>query len=617
MLHALTRIWPAICLAVVLCGCDNSRAGKTGGASQAAGPPVDSSPAATSPLTSPPADSLPVASTIGKPARPPANVHSDDSQRTTAQESPADNWFEDATARTSIEFTYHNGREAGRFYLLEAFGGGVALVDFDLDGDVDLLAAGGGTIASESGQVGGLPSALFRNERGWRFDNVSALAEIDQPIGYSFACAITDFNSDGFPDLLITSYSGTRLYANRGDGTFRQVADWARPAAEGLATAAAFGDVDRDGHPDLLLAFYADWDPQRDLECHWTRGERDLCGPTSYPGTFCRFYHNSGDGGFDDWSVPAGIRGNTRGLGVVAADLNGDGWIDFFVSSDESPNHLYLGGPQLPLLECAHTAGVALGDLGSPVANMGVAIGDYNGDGRPDIFVTTYEKEDSLLLKNLGDGLFVNTMMHAGLAGISRKHVKFGTSLTDFDGDGWLDLFVLNGHTQYTTGESPFKQTPELFRNMQGRRFVKVSRQGGKFFGEEHSGRGNSVGDLDDDGAPDLVTSPVNEPLQIQRNRLTPKNYVSVELRARQGERDATGAQVTATFDGRQLVRWVVRGEGYFSQFDPRLIFPVKGPAEKAEVVVAWPGSGRETFRNLPVRRSHVLVEGRGEAAGE
>ncbi|HEY2250404.1 MAG TPA: CRTAC1 family protein, partial [Planctomycetaceae bacterium] len=302
--------------------------------------------------------------------------------------------------------------------------------------------------------------------------------------------------------------------------------------------------------------------------------------------------------------------------GVVAADLNGDGWIDFFVASDETPNQLYLGQPHLPFLECAQQAGVALGEIGAPVANMGTAIGDYNGDGRPDIFVTTFDHEDSSLYRNLGDGLFVYSTLTAGLAGISRMHVKFGTSLTDFDGDGWLDLFVLNGNPLYSTGESPHKQVPELFRNLAGRKFQDISQRGGSFFRQEQAGRGNAVGDLDDDGAPDIVTVQMNDPVRIQRNRLIPENYVRVELRARRGEPDATGARVISEFEGRQLVRFVVRGEGYFSQFDPRLIFPAGPGAKVADVIVDWPARGSERFSRLPVRRTHVLVEGRGMAIG-
>jgi hypothetical protein len=541
----------------------------------------------------------------------------------TVRKPSPDDWFDDVTGRSGVTFAYRNGREAGRFYLIEEFGGGAAMVDFDLDGDVDLFLTGGGTISAPTpadqtpGQIGGLASGLFRNEGDLQFLDVTRSSGFAAPAGYSQGCAVTDCNADGFPDLFVCCYGRSRLYANRGDGTFDDIADWSPRTGDGFATAAAFGDIDRDGLPDLLLAYYTTWGPETEVACYGPQGGRELCGPLNYPATSCRFFHNSGDNHFDDWSEKVGMQGNVRGMGVVAADLNGDGWVDFFVACDETPNQLYVGGPQLPLQERGQLAGVAMGEWGQPQGSMGIAVGDYDGDGLPDVFVTTFENEDSPLHRNLGDGLFMHATTVAGLAGISRMHVKFGTALTDFDGDGWLDLFVLNGSPFYRFGETPFKQPPQLFRNLQGKRFEEISVRGGTFFCEAHAGRGNAVGDLDNDGAPDLVTVQINDPVRILRNRMTPENYVRIELRARRGEPEATGARVTAEFDGRKLVRFVVRGEGYYSQFDPRLIFPVAPDAEFADVVVDWPGRGCERFRHLAVRQTQSLVEGRGEAVHE
>lgn len=549
-----------------------------------------------------------------------------------AREPRPDDWFDDVTGRSGIDFTYRNGREADRLYLIESFGGGAAMLDFDLDGDVDLFITGGGTISAQPtaagasstkaslpetpGTIGGLPSALFRNDGNWQFLNVTTPAGFAVPPGYSQGCAVTDYNADGFPDLLVCCYGRTRLYANRGDGTYDDLPDWWQPAGDGFATAAAFGDIDRDGLPDLLLAYYADWRPETNVECHGPHGARQLCGPIHYAATKCRFFHNSGDNHFDDWSEKVGMQGDVRGLGVVAGDFDLDGWIDFYVANDESPNHLYMGRPELPLLERGQLAGAALGEWGQPEGSMGIAVGDYDGDGLPDIFVTNFENEDDALYRNLGGGLFMHSTATAGLGGKLRGSVRFGTSLTDFDGDGWLDLFVLNGSPFYQGGETPFKQPPRLFRNLEGKRFEEISESGGTFFCESHSGRGNAVGDLDNDGAPDFVTVQMNDPVRVLRNRHVPRNFISVELRARFGEPLATGARVTAEFEGRQLARFAVRGEGFFSQFDPRLIFPVAPGAEIAEVIVDWPGRRRERFSRLGVRQTHFLVEGRGETIG-
>jgi hypothetical protein len=526
---------------------------------------------------------------------------------------PPDDWFEDVTGRTEIDFAHRNGREAGRFFFIESFGGGAAMVDYDRDGDIDLFFTGGGTIYADSPvRIGGLPSALFRNGGDWRFADASLPAGFAHAPDYSQGCAVTDFDADGFSDLLVCCYGRSRLYRNRGDGTYAgDSGETGLPARE-WHTAAAFGDIDRDGLPDLFLARYADWSPEQDVVCQ-RHGTRDLCGPSSYPGTTCQFFRNSGDGRFEDWSARVGLQGNVHGLGVVAADFNGDGRVDFYVASDETPKHLYLGTPESGFREAAAAAGVAVGELGQNEGSMGVDVGDYNGDGLPDIFVTNFENEDCSLYRNLGDGLFLHSTVAAGLSGRSRRRVGFGTSLSDFNGDGWLDLFVLNGNPIYTTAETPFKQTPQLFVNRQGRRFDEISDQGGPYFREAHSGRGAAAGDLDDDGALDLVTVLMNEPVRILANRLPRKNFLRVELRARRGEPDATGARVAAEFDGRRLIRFAARGTSYFSQPDPRFLFPLAPELEKADVTVDWPGRAREVFRGLAARRTHVLVEGRGE----
>lgn len=531
------------------------------------------------------------------------------------RELQADDWFEDVTERTGVRFAYQNGREAGKYFLIESFGGGAALVDFDGDGDLDLFVTGGGTIsANPAGTIAGLPSSLQRNDGDWQFVDVARAAGLTVPPDYSQGCAVVDFNVDGFPDLFVCCYGRSRLYRNLGDGTFAEAADDVLPA-RGWGTAAAFADVDRDGFPDLFLARYNEWTPERDVACYSPAGVRDLCGPSAYPGTTCRFFQNGGDGRFEDWTDRVGIRGEVRGLGVVAADLDSDGWVDFYVASDETPNQLYLGGPDLPWKENAAASGVALSEWGRPEGSMGVDVGDFDGNGLPDLFVTNFENEDHSLYRSVGDGQFMHATAAVGLSGMSRIRSGFGTSFVDFDGDGWLDLFVFNGNPIYRIAQSSFKQQPHLMRNVAGRRFENVSQRGGTFFREAYSGRGSAVGDLDDDGAPDLVAVPVNEPVRILRNRFPPANFVRVALRARLGEPEATGARASAEFEGRRLVRFAVRGGGYFSQSDSRIVFPAATDAETVDVTVDWPGRSREVFRGLAVRRTHVLIEGRGVAA--
>lgn len=273
-----------------------------------------------------------------------------------------DDWFEDVTNRSGVVWTYRNGREAGRFFMIESFGGGAAVIDFDLDGDCDLWITGGGTISRDRvAAIGGLPSSLFRNQGEWKFENATDAAGFSAPAGYSQGCAVSDFDADGFPDLFVCGYEGSRLYHNRGDGTYLEIDSW-ESSSRGIAarnnwtTAAVFADFDHDGLADLVIARYARWGPETDVECT-KNGVRDLCGPTSYDGTTCLAYRNSGDGLFEDWSDRVGLKGSVHGLAVVAADLNLDGWVDFYIASDVTPNQLYLGGPSLPLVEQARWPG--------------------------------------------------------------------------------------------------------------------------------------------------------------------------------------------------------------------------------------------------------------------
>ena len=534
----------------------------------------------------------------------------------TVREIRSDDWFEDYTEQSGIRFAHRNGRDAGRFYMIESFGGGVAMIDFDLDDQIDLFFSGGGTISAETPSlIGGVRPAFYRNAGAWRFPEVTVAAGLGLPPDYSQGCAVTDWNSDGFPDLFLCCYGRSRLYSNMGDGTFCELEEESLPA-RGWATAAAFGDIDRDRQPDLFVARYTDWSPESDKPC-LERGSRDLCGPTSYSGTTCQFWHNSGDGRFEDWSDRVGLQGNVHGLGVISTDLNGDGWVDFYVSNDALPNHLYLGGANSQLVESALVSGVAFGEWGQAEASMGLDVADFNGDGLPDIFTTNFEKEDNSLYRNIGDGQWMHATVSTGLSGVSRMRVGFGTSLSDFDSDGWPDLFVLNGNPIYATAETPYEQSPQLFRNLLGRRFEEVSEQGGTYFQEAHSGRGNAVGDLDNDGALDLVTVLMNRPVRVQRNRKVPKSYVRVLPVACQGESDATGARVISPLGGRQLVQFVKHGAGFFSESDPRIMIPLDPEAQTTDVTIAWPGRETELFRGLSVRQTHRLLEGRGESLHE
>ncbi|MBW3541854.1 MAG: CRTAC1 family protein [Planctomycetes bacterium] len=518
-------------------------------------------------------------------------------------------WFEDVTARTGVDFSYRNGREGGQFTILETVGGGAAVFDYDGDGDGDVAVAGGGTISSERAK--GRAPVLLRNAGDWHFNDVTAAAGLEAPGDYSHACSVADFNSDGFADLLITAYGRNRLYRNQGDGSFTEVAGEAGLDGESWSTAAAWGDVDRDGLTDVFVAAYLTWNLKHNRPC-LTGGVRDVCPPQNYPPAQDRLFRNLGDGRFEEMTEPAGVSDDGRGLGVLAGDFNADGWIDFYVANDTVANDLYWGGPDWQMREGALLAGAAVSEFGSPEGSMGVEFGDVDDDGDGDLFVTNFEMEDNSLYLSESSELFTHATVAAGLTGRARPLVGFGTGLADFDLDGRLDLFVVNGHVYYGGGRTSYEQPALLFRNAGGKRFDDVSERGGPWFAASHPARGVAVGDLDDDGAPDLVVVRQNEPVTFLRNRHTARNWLRVRLIGTASARDAVGAAVTVDFDGREVVRFVTSGAGYLSHFDSRILLPAEG--EASVVTVRWPAGLLEEFGPLALRQTHVLVQGRGEA---
>ncbi len=486
----------------------------------------------------------------------------------TPRAASSDDWFEDITERSGIKFTYRNGRESEKYTLLESVGGGAALLDFDRDGDLDIFVTGGGTIGGTPVATAGLPSAFYRNDGDWKFADVTTEVGLARGMDYSIGCSCVDFNRDGFPDLLVTGYPHCRLYRNTGRGGFEEVSDQIGLGFEGLHTASAWPDVNSDGWPDLFVAGYVTFDLKEGRKCgDDLRKIKDICGIWQYPSAPDRLFLNRQGKSFEEVSQQAGIRTDGKGLGVVAADLNDDGYVDIYVANDFTTNHLYLGNGDATFREVGLIAGVASDEFGVPQGSMGVDIGDYDGDGRGDLFVTNYQLEDNILYHNQGDESFRVTSGAAGLRDICRPYVGFGTGWVDFDSDGWLDLFVLNGHVMYHTGHSPYEQPSFLFRNDSGKRFENVTARGGPYFSVPHVARGAAVGDLDGDGADDLVIVHQNAPVTLLRNRLAPKHWIRLELQGTKSEPYACGATVTMVYQGRKLVRHLKSGAGYLSQW--------------------------------------------------
>jgi hypothetical protein len=542
--------------------------------------------------------------------------------------------FQDRTAESGIDFTYRNGDEAGHYTILETLGGGVALLDYDGDGLLDVFVTGGGYFGGpDNKQIKGHPCKLYKNLGGWKFKDVTHKVGLDrleggQPWFYTHGAAVADYDNDGFPDLLVTGYGRLALFHNVSDGHGgRRFVDVTKTA--GLndrlwSTSAAWADLDGDGFPDLYVCHYVNWSWDNNPECGWQR--KDVCPPKEFSALPHVLYHNNGDGTFTDVSEEAGIRGahaleHGKGLGVVVADFNEDGRPDIYVADDGTDNLLYLNRGGMRFDEVGRECGVARDDGDSANRSKGVDAADYDGSGRFSLIVANHESEMHALYRNCGNGHFVYASQRAGIAAIGLHYVGFGTGFIDFDRDGNEDLFIANGHV---IRHPPFgweiKQRTVLLRNLRKRgdkqyavRFENVSDQAGPFFGGKHVARGVAFGDLDNDGRTDAVISCVNEPVALLQNAVdNGHHWLGVELVGRP-YRDAVGARVALDIGGEKLVRTVKGGGSYLSSSDRRLVFGMGKADRVARLSVVWPSGVPSTqhWDRLPIDCYHRLVQGR------
>ncbi len=515
-------------------------------------------------------------------------------------------WFEDRTLSSGINFRYSTGRDAGFNTILETVGGGIGILDFDSDPRPDLLCAGGGTINRESGIPSGARCGLFRNMKGTEFRDVTTNSGLGLATNYSHGCVCGDLNSDGFEDVFLTCYGLNQLFINQGDGTFLD----ATPASDfGPApwnTAAALGDVNGDGELDIFVTAYVDWIPS-------ATKLQDVPAPQSYRPVPDELFLNSANGHFTRISDEAGIRRDGKGLGVIATDLNNDQRIDFYVANDVVENHLYLGSERVTLRDVGESAGVAFNEAGSPEGSMGIDCEDVNGDGQDDLWVTNFEMEDNSLYLNLGEGLFQHATSAFRLAGVGRRQVGFGTGLRDFNGDGWVDLFVVNGHVRYHSRLEPFLQPPVLCRNVDGHGFEDITTQGGTWFRKTHAARGTATGDFDNDGGLDLVISSLTEPVALLYNRHPPDNWIQLQLVGIRSPRLPIGCRISVESFGRTCVRTLKSGSGYLSHSESKILLALDPGMSSVLVNVSWPSGLSESFAAIPSRAESVLIEGRGD----
>ena len=519
-------------------------------------------------------------------------------------------YFVDVTTESGIQLKNTSGNK--QRYIVEGMMGGAAFFDYDNDGDVDLYITNGSSFDDLTDGVKPR-NALYRNEGDGSFIDVTARAAVGDT-SWSMGCAVGDYDNDGDGDLYVSNYGRNTLYKNAGDGVFSDVTEAAGVGDLGWGTGVAFGDYDRDGNVDLYVANYVDFslDYQSAIPCLW-KNVGVYCGPVGLLPAADVLYRNSGDGTFVDVTLDVGLSEEKfYGMGALWVDYDRDGWPDIFVADDSTPNKLYRNKQDGTFTETALLAGVAYSGEGVEQGCMGVAAGDYDGDGHVDIFVTNFADEANALYRGEGDGFFTDVAFSSGIGRANRGLVAWGTGFFDGDNDGDLDLFIANGHT-YPQADLPlldssYEQTNSLFENRVGQ-FVEVTDNAGPGLGVSRVSRGASFADYDADGDVDIFVLNLNALPTLMRNDSDRGRYLVVRLVGEESNRDGIGASVSIGLGGRQQHAEVRSGTSYLSHNDMRLHFGV-GQAEQVDWLrVDWPSGRKQEMRNLAVNQEIVVRE--------
>lgn len=522
-------------------------------------------------------------------------------------------FFADVTARAGIRFRHENGAE-GKWFIAEPMGSGGGFFDHDGDGDMDIYLV-------NSGKLGGPPdpnpsrNALYRNDGGGSFTEVTEASGTGDD-GYGMGCAMADYDNDGDVDIYVTNLGPNVLYRNRGDGTFEDVAEAAGVGNRSFGSSCLFADADADGHLDLYVVNYVVLSLSDEKMCG-KPGLRTYCHPSDYDAAPDVFYHNQGDGTFADWTRKAGLyRDDGKGLGVVASDFDGDRDIDIYVANDTSPNFYFRNDGEGVFQEVGQILGVAYGEGGLPEAGMGVAAGDYDGDGWMDLIVTNYAQETNSIYWNSRGEYFENRIVTSGLAGASLVPLGFGTGFFDLDLDGRLDLAVMNGHIEVNISSfydyQSYPQSNQLFRNRGDGSLEDVSSGAGPGFTERRVSRGLACADFDLDGDLDLLVTNCDDGPQLLENRTQPLGgWVAFLPLTGDPPRVAIGARLRLeTADGAQ-VRDAISGGSYLSQSEPWVHFGL-GKAKGIDVLeVRWPSGKSQRFEGISAGRRYRVVEGK------
>ncbi len=520
--------------------------------------------------------------------------------------------FRDVTRETGITFKHTDG-SSGKRYIVESICCGLALFDYDGDGDVDIYFLNGAPLRGTKAKVPP-KNALYRNDGNWRFTDVTRKAGVGDK-GYGLGVAAGDYDNDGDLDLYLSNYGPNVLYRNNGDGTFTDVTEEAGVGnGDGVGAGANFLDIDRDGDLDLFASNYIKFSYDKHIT-RTLRGFPQYPGPRDYPLQPNTLYRNNGDGTFADISTGSGVAAHSgSGMGTVCYDYDNDGDTDIFVANDVAGNFLFQNDGTGKFEEVGLMAGVAFDASGIEQGSMGVDCGDYNNDGRLDLYVTSYQTELAMLYENLGDGCFENVTFMTGAAAGTSPHVTWGNSFVDFDNDGDRDLFVACGHindnVESFDDSTSYHARNILLRNVGDGKFVNVSDQCGDGMSVKLSSRGAAFDDLDNDGDIDVVIlNSRREPTLLRNDSKNENHWIDIRLRGVKTNRDGIGARVKVVAGDLVQVDEVHSGRSYQSHYGMQLHFGLGRQNRVDRIEVRWIGGGLDAVENPPVDRLLTITE--------
>jgi len=539
--------------------------------------------------------------------------------------------FIDITHAAGIDKFHHRSGTHEKRTILETPGSGVALLDYDNDGWLDIYMLNGSTFPALKGKEAAPRAMLLHNNHDGTFTDVAAKASVGNE-RWGIGVAVGDFDNDGWPDIYVSNFGKNRLYHNNHDGTFTDVAETAGVTLGGWSTGATWGDYDHDGYLDLFVPGYVKFNPDNPPivgkgglppgYCRF-RGVEVMCGPRGLPGESDHLFHNNGNGTFTDVSAKAGVADakGYYGFSSVFVDVDDDGWVDLAVANDSVPKYLYRNKHDGTFEDISYLSGFALNDDGREQAAMGIAVGDYNRDGKVDFYITNFSDDYNTLYRNESDAAFADVTFRAGIATVTIPFLGWGTGFLDYDNDGLLDLFVANGHVypgvDLQDWGTTWAQRPLLLRNLDGAKFQEVPAATGSGLAVVVPARGAAFGDLFNDGHIDVVLNNIDSTPTLLRNVVKNSNHwITLKLLGgSKSPRDAIGAKVFVTAGGVRQRADVFSGGSYASSSDQRLHFGLGTAVKVDRVEIHWPSGTKEEITLPAVDRFFTVKEGKGIVA--